>query len=771
MATVFLATDLKHQRSVALKMMREPISGVIGAERFLREIAVTAQLDHPHVVPLLDSGATDGELFYVMPFVEGETLRARLERETQLPIEVALSVARDVLDALAYAHARGVIHRDIKPENILLSGSHARVADFGVARAVAESGGDTLTGTGIALGTPTYMSPEQGAGDRNLDQRSDLYAVGCVMYEMLAGQPPFSGRTSESIVRQHLVAQHPPVSQLRPTVPSGLAAVIDRALAKAPADRFESAAAFSAALEMAARAAPTMPSAVSDARQPVVPSPRRRAIALLVGTLVLATIVVGIRWTRRPTAPVERPLVAVLAFENRGSPDDDYFADGVTTEITTKLARISGIGVIARQTAMRYRGSSLSLREIARELGVQYVLSGGVHTERLSDGTGRVRVTPELVRADDERTMWTDALTVPLSVGEVFDVQARIAESVANAFNVTILKPEIDAVRRRETESLEAYQAYQLGRFLLAKAAPGPVREAIGYLEQAVALDPKYARAHAELVGAYLLIPSFPMSWMPQQEIFRKAEAAARSALALDPGLAAAHSALGEVMAQTSWRWAEAESAQRTAIGIDPDAVEFHLRLAGVLGVMGKGSEALREAERALELEPTSAPARRVLAWYLFEAGRADEARTLLLEALRLEPAFMIARVSLAEFAAASGDLSGMGDHLAKVIGLDTIGTAIKQWAEGRAPKSDAVRAIEAMRSANPELDLVRKAWLFANVGEISLALDALEEAITRRAPTSAFLLQFPSVQRALGHQPRFRSLVAVTGVQVAAAR
>ncbi|MDZ4675495.1 MAG: serine/threonine-protein kinase, partial [Gemmatimonadota bacterium] len=249
MATVYLAQDLKHERPVAIKVLRPELARAIGAERFLREIATTANLRHPHILPLYDSGEAADLLFYVMPYVEGESLRDRLERDRQLPLDDALQIAREVADALSYAHARGVVHRDIKPENILLEGKHAVVADFGIAKAVDAAGGGQLTETGMAVGTPAYMSPEQAAGGQDLDGRSDLYALACVLYEMLAGQPPFTGPTAESLVRQHIMVDAPPVTNLRPAVPASVAAALQRALAKTPADRFNPVAQFSEAIQ------------------------------------------------------------------------------------------------------------------------------------------------------------------------------------------------------------------------------------------------------------------------------------------------------------------------------------------------------------------------------------------------------------------------------------------------------------------------------------------------------------------------------------------
>jgi Tol biopolymer transport system component len=297
MATVYLAEDLRHRRKVAIKVLRPELAAALGAERFLREIETTAGLRHPHILPLYDSGDADGFLFYVMPLVEGESLRDRLDREKQLPLDDALAIAREVADALGYAHARGIVHRDIKPENILLEGGHAVVADFGIARAVSAAGGDRLTQTGMAVGTPLYMSPEQAAGESDLDGRSDLYSLGCVLYEMLAGQPPFTGPTVEAVARQHITVDAAPVTNLRPAVPPAVAGALARTLAKNPADRFSGAARFAEAL---------VGPAPAPARARIEPFHRRRAarVAAVVGPAA-AVLLVAVLLTRRAPPPVE----------------------------------------------------------------------------------------------------------------------------------------------------------------------------------------------------------------------------------------------------------------------------------------------------------------------------------------------------------------------------------------------------------------------------------------------------------------------------------
>jgi eukaryotic-like serine/threonine-protein kinase len=340
MATVYLAEDLKHHRKVAVKVLRPELSAALGSERFLREIETTAGLHHPHILPLYDSGRAADFLFYVMPFVDGESLRDRLSREKQLPLEDALRITREVADALSFAHSRGIVHRDIKPENILLASGHAMVADFGIARAVSEAGAERLTATGMSVGTPLYMSPEQAAGDSNLDGRSDLYSLACVLYEMLAGQPPFTGATAANVVHQHLTAEARPISQLRPAVPPPVADALARALAKNPADRFSPAAHFAAALTTSAGASP-----------PTRRAPSAAAIGLAAagGMAVIAALTFLIRRSAEAPAMVIGRTTQVtrepgLEVDPALSPDGTAiaYAAGPTNAMQIYVRQVSG---------------------------------------------------------------------------------------------------------------------------------------------------------------------------------------------------------------------------------------------------------------------------------------------------------------------------------------------------------------------------------------------------------------------------------------------
>ncbi len=297
MAIVYLAEDLKHERQVALKVLRPELAAALGDERFLREIKIAANLTHPHILPLFDSGAVAGFLYYAMPYVEGESLRERLNREQQLPLEDALQIAQDVAAALSYAHGHDVVHRDIKPENILLSGDEAVVADFGVARAVSEAGGTKLTKTGIAVGTPVYMSPEQASGDRQIDGRSDVYALGCVLYEMLAGQPPFTGPTAQAITARKWTDAVPDLRPVRETVPEVVEHIVKKSLAKVAADRYTSADQFAEALQSAITPTATLVRTPVEAAKALSrPRRTRGAFGWRAATVVLTVMLVMVLW-------------------------------------------------------------------------------------------------------------------------------------------------------------------------------------------------------------------------------------------------------------------------------------------------------------------------------------------------------------------------------------------------------------------------------------------------------------------------------------------
>ena len=640
MAIVYLAEDTKHHRQVAVKVLRPELAAALGAERFLREIEITARLEHPHILTLLDSGEAGGFLYYAMPYVEGESLRDRLDREKQLPLEDALQIARNVAAALSYAHSHDVLHRDIKPENILLSGGEAVVADFGISRAITAAGGDKLTETGVSIGTPTYMSPEQAAGSKDLDGRSDTYSLGCLLYEMLAGDPPFAGPTVESIVHQHLSAEPPVVTVRRPATPIEVAEALNKALAKTPADRFVTAAQFSEALTPV-QAQRTTATAVAA----VKPRTRRNAIAYgaiaILAIIGAYTIVSQTVSSPEPAAASAGPRLVVLPFENLGSPDDEYFADGISEEITARLAGVTGLGVVSRNSAVRYKNSDKTLKEIGEDLDVEYVLEGTIRWQRAEGASSRVRVTPQLIRVSDDVNLW--AATYEEDLTEIFQVQSNIAERVAEALDITLLEPERVALGARPTDNLEAYDRFLRANYYLAERNPRSLGRAIEEYETALELDPQFTEALARIAYTYALFLDWGWDYrsVPPESLLTRGLAAADRALAEDSTKSDAWMARGYLLAFQNPRTFEGVSdAFERALALDPRNSEAHHQYGYLLHNLGETDGGMSHAHRALEIDPRRAATIAEFAEWANRQRRFDEARQWADSALGVEPGY-----------------------------------------------------------------------------------------------------------------------------------
>jgi serine/threonine-protein kinase len=592
MAIVYAAEDVRHHRQVAVKVLRPELGAALGAERFVREIEIVAGLRHPHVLPLYDSGEADGFLYYVMPLVEGETLRARIERERQLPIDDALRFAREIADALAYAHSRGVVHRDIKPENILIEGEHAVVADFGIAKAVAAAQAITpITSTGISVGTPAYMSPEQATADRDVDGRSDLYSLACVLYEMLAGQPPFTGATVESLVRQHVMAPPPPVTQFRPAVPPAVNDALMRALAKSPADRFNPVGQFSTAIR---------PSAVTAPAGASVASSRRSVGWTAAAGIALALAAAGVTWAlargRSESDATTERSVAVLPFDNlSGDTSIVPLILGVHAEMVTQLTKLGGLKVASRTSALEYRNSTKNDREIASELGVATLLRGTI--QRSGD---QVRFAVSLADAPNGKELWAESYDRPYTAENLFEVQGDIARQVASALRVQLTDQQQRQMARAPTRNVEALDAYYRG--LLAwneRSASWADTQAVAQLERAVELDTSFVAAWSLLAQT--------RSWQ------------IRRGVEID----------------TTWAWAAVDHAQRLAPGsLEAAVAQGYYRYYA----RGDFAGALADLSSADRLMPNSSEVLYAIALLERRVGRWDDAVTHLRRAIELDP-------------------------------------------------------------------------------------------------------------------------------------
>ena len=606
MATVYRARDLRHERPVAIKLMRPELAAGLGPERFLREIRVTAGFDHPYILPVLDSGDAGGLLWYAMPWVEGESLRDRLKQRGQLPLEEAVRLAREVADALDCAHRRGVVHRDIKPENILLSGGHARVADFGVARALEVASVGQLTETGLALGTPAYMSPEQASGGQ-VDGRSDLYALGCVLYEMVAGEQPFTAPTAQALIARHLTEAPRSLHLCRSTVPPALEQVVAKALAKSPADRYATAAEFGEALAGAERSGATVPSFASG----TVATPRRKIptalLTLVLGILIGLGVLVGwLRHRGESAGENGEKVLAVLPFENQGSAQDDYFTDGLTDAVRGKLAGLSNIQVIARASSAPYKKTTKSPEEIARELGARYLLTGTVQWERSGAGS-RVRVSPELVEvssAGRPKTRWQQPFDASLT--DVFDVQAGIAGQVAQALDLALGASERQRLEAKPTTDTAAYDYYVRGNEITDRGvSQSDLQARLELYQRAIALDSNFALAWAALSGVHDAI-----YWFYQDRTaarMEKAREAAEWAIRLQPDLAEGHVALGFYYYHGSLDYDRALRELERARQLQPSNSDVYSAIGAVHRRQGKWSDAIADLTKAASLNPRSA--------------------------------------------------------------------------------------------------------------------------------------------------------------------
>jgi serine/threonine-protein kinase len=660
MAVVFLAQDRKLGRPVALKVLRPELAASLGAERFLREIEIAASLNHPNILAVHDcgtveqpdrnTGASTALLYYTMPYVEGETLRDRLDREKQLPVDDALQITREVADALGHAHALGIVHRDIKPENILFAAGHAVVSDFGIARAVSAAGAQQLTETGLVIGTPAYMSPEQGAGSGEVDGRSDIYSLGCVLYEMLSGEAPYSAPTPQALIAKKLAEPTPRVSVVRELVPQPIETALTKALAKTPADRFVTAQQFVHALER-----PSDGMAESEAGGAAgalgrngIRRPGIRRWALPVGAVVIAAALValdvgGLRERLANTAAAEGDVIrlAVLPFENVTSdPEQEYLSDGLTEEMIAQLGRMhpEGLSVVGRQSVMRYEDSDTPIDQIGRDLNVDYVLAGSTRWD-----ASTIRIRAELIRVEGQTQVWTEAYESEPSgiLALQSDVVSRVAESLA----LELLPTETERLASARTVDPAAYEAYLRGTHSRRAMTPGALETAERYFRRALEIDPEYAAAWAGISRVWNARGQMGMV-LPREAIQQSKQAVLR-ALAIDETEWEAHRSLASILTWGDWDWQAAERQWNRVLQINSNDGGLLAAYSHYLMNVGRPDEAMAQVERALELDPFNLKVRSFYVMDLVYVGRYDDAIAEARDILTLQPDAPVARSGL----------------------------------------------------------------------------------------------------------------------------
>ncbi|MCU0622368.1 MAG: protein kinase [Gemmatimonadaceae bacterium] len=718
-ATVCLAQDERHGRRVAVKVLRHELSATVGADRFLNEIRLAARLTHPHIVPLLDSGGTRVP-FFVMPYIEGESLRARLGRGPAFTVDEALALVTEVADALEYAHAAGIVHRDIKPENILLLRGHALVADFGIARAFdAAIGPARTTSAGIVLGTPAYMSPEQAAGDPGLDGRTDVYSLATVLFEMLAGRPPFTAPTTQGLIARRFVEVAPRLDRLRADAPATVVEAIAAALALEPADRPAGAAAFGRRLREPREAAPAVTGEV----------PTYRTTSLVA--------------TSGPTVP----SIAVLPFRNLGAAgDDEFLSDGLTEEIISTLSRLRTLKVAARASTFAFKARAVDVREIAGRLGVTNVLDGSVRR-----AGARVRVTAELVDATTGFQVWAERYD--RAFDDAFAIQDDIARAIADALSATLLAgPSTGA----PAVAGPAYEAFLRGRFALHRRTEGALREALGHFESALTHDARFAPAQLGVAEACLLLGVYGADdarlAMPQ------ARTAAAAALALDPSLGEAWAIEGAVAALHDWQLADADAAYRRALALAPRAPTLWQGHAlHVLVPMGRHAEARAAIERARALDPLSMIIATSVGVVYHLTGDLPAALAALARAAALDPDFAMTHYFLGGAHRDAGDLASAARAFERATALSGGSPEMRAGlAQVQALAGDAAGAREgladlAARRATRIVSHCLSAQILAALGDIDGAVAALAAAEVARDPELVYLTARPAYASLLG--------------------
>jgi serine/threonine-protein kinase len=764
MSRVFVATDNSLGREVVVKILPTEMAGQLSADRFKREIAVAARLQHPHIVPLLTAGDAEGLPYFTMPLVKGESLRARLARQGELPVNEAVRTLREIAGALAFAHDSGVVHRDIKPDNVLLSGGVAMVTDFGVAKALSASttsGDSAITSLGVALGTPAYMSPEQASADPLVDHRADIYAWGVLAYELLTGSPPFAGRPAAALLAAHVTETAEPVSRRRPAIPPALSALVMKCLEKRPADRPQRAEELVHALDALSTPSGGMPltEAMHATSRRMTAAGRRGWI--MAGAVAVAIVLAVVYWRTRgaaaPTADVHS--IAVLPFENAsGDSAFNYLAEGVSDEVRSQLTRM-GLSVRARASSQAFAGKRVDLQEVAAKLGVSEVVSGSVRQVG-----NRLHVTSELIRIADGNALWSLTFdTQDTSLATVQDSIARAAAGVLRERLSSGRPGSATVASARGTSDFEAYNAFLKGEYHRRRYQ---LVEAIPLLRDAVARDPGFARAHASLGAAYATLPAMGIGSADSARVL--ATESVERALALDSTLVQTHIAKSALLL-LDLRFREAESSARRAIALGPDEPEAYIVLSWALGDLGDVEGSLAAAQRARDLDPLSTDALIAIHYAHYMARRYRASIDAARQTIALDPRGTNGILILASDYSFLGKSDSAVAAAESALAIDprafgSRGIAMFTYAAaGRWADAARQRTLAEQEGGNsPNFNTMQADIIFGDLGG---ALEAAERSVRAREPLfSWFYIACDPMYDPLKAKPRFVALLKELG-------
>lgn len=722
MSRVFLGEETAFGRKVVVKVLAPDLVAGVSAERFQREIKLAAQLQHPNIVPVITAGVAAGVPYYTMPFVDGLSLAERLQSRATISIVEATAILRDVARALAYAHDHGVVHRDIKPGNILLADETAVVTDFGIAKALRDArtaaGDGTLTEAGSSLGTPAYMAPEQISADPSVDHRADIYAFGCVAYEMLTGAPPFAHRTAQQVYAAHITEQPASLKDRRIDCPEEIGALVMKCLEKDPGNRPQSARDLLRGIEKTSEnVVPPVVTKVRPGRQMVV--------AAIAGIAIFSAIAAYAARGSRSSNAIGS--LAVLPFENIGGDTANaYFAEGMSDEITTELTRVPGLTLASRNSVAKYRG--VDPRQVGKALDVGGVIDGTVR--RSGD---RLRLTAQLTDAANGKVLWAD--TYEQKVQDVFAVQDSITKAIVSALKLKLGGAQQVAsgtVTPQGTNNLEAYDLYLRGRFMLARRGQY-LYQALRLFEDASKKDPNFARAYAGYAMTAALMPQY--TTVRSDSVIPVGLKAARRAIALDPNLADAHLGIANLL-QYDYNWKESEQHLRRAIEIEPNNASAHQWLGDLLWLRGRGTESLVEQQKSIDLDPTSAVAHADIVATLYNVGRVDEALQETHRSFELDSAFPFNTLNLALVQYLRGKYDSTiairTDPYPPYVSVARM-MAYEKLGDQRSATLLRDSLLSAMRKPNADDDGSRRAVLFAAIGNADSTFHYIDRAIDKR--------------------------------------
>jgi serine/threonine-protein kinase len=754
MAKVYLATDVKHGRDVALKVLKPELGESIGTERFLREIDIAAKLSHPHILPLFDSGQADGLFYLVMPYVEGESLRDRLDREGSLPLEEAVTVASEIADALSYAHERGLVHRDIKPENILFQAGHAAVADFGIALATGDSTDTRLTGTGVAIGTAAYMSPEQAVGDREVDGRSDIYSLGCILFEMLEGLRPFAGKTPQAVLARKITGGLPELTRAH-ELPETLPPVLERALAPDPADRPDDARQFVTELQTALTASEIEAAGLRRRRRSAVQGMAVAAVTALLG-------LTGWWAVGALTGPSYQRL-ALLPFENEGTdPEQAPLLAGMHEALIGEMQQ-AGLEVIGRRSVIRYLGNPIPIGTIADSLGVDAVLEG-----RAEYGEDSVRITLTMSDGLTQAAQWSGSFAE--AARNVITLYRQATRAVADEVGLQLTD---DAAERLATPREVDPQSHQLatrGNYHLRRLTPQDLEIAEGLFHQALEIDPENALALGGLAWVWAGRQQFGLADPAEaRPLIRDYQRRALAIAPNDPTLVASNAI---ILTWVEWDWEAAGREFERALELNPNNWEARAYYSHYLIFMGRFDEARAQAEFARTVDPFSGLILGVANGTFAHLGEFEFALEAGREALRLDPSQPVAHHLI------SMSLRGLGRFEEAVridadffqaMGDTALANALLKGLDEGDPREAYARAA-AILEARAEVAyvspvLIAQAHMWA--GEIERALDWLNRGEAGWDPAMPYMVGC-SVQpwcEATYSDPRFRAILERMGL------